>query len=213
MVQPTEANCEENGYDAHYECTVCHKFFTDSDGLTEDDPDNYITALTTGHDWEFTEWLWADDYSYCYGIFNCRNDIDHINCVDADISKSYDYNDDGNEIAVYTAEVSLNGIYTDTKERVVSYFGLLESADDRLVDYSMFLESGELWINGNVSAQEPVLVRFYDAAGMLKDVRVFTAETDEADEINVTSNIAEIRVMWWKSDSLQPNCENAVIEL
>ena len=213
-MQPTDATCTGDGYDAHYECTVCHKFFTGPEGFTEDDPDIHITAPATGHDWEFTEWLWADDCSFCYGIFTCRNDEEHITYVDAEISEGHDYNDDGNEIVRYTAEINnVYGNYTDTKERVVSYFGLLESADSRLVDYSIFLESGELWINGAVSQQEPVYVGFYDERGKLSDLRLFTAETEEANEISVNPDIATIKVMWWKAGSLQPICENAVLDL
>ena len=63
-----------------------------------------------------------------------------------------------------------------------------------------------------MSEQEPVYVGFYDERGTLKDLRLFTAETEEANEISVNSDIAKIKVMWWKAGSLQPICENAVIE-
>ena len=115
----------------------------------------------------------------------------------------------------YTFINNVLGSYTDTRERLVSCFGLLEADNDRSVDYSIFLDNGLLYINGDASAQEPVYVGFYDTKGKLADLRILTAEADgdTVEHINMTPDIAKIKVMWWKNDSIQPNCKNAVIEL
>lgn len=45
-----EATCEEDGYKAYYECSVCHKKFSDAEGTNEISKPKVIDML--GHDWD-----------------------------------------------------------------------------------------------------------------------------------------------------------------
>ena len=136
--------------------------------------------------------------------------------IDAEVTREVaeeDYYDD-RIVTTYTATVTFEDkTYTDTKKRTSAFFGFFQSDDERIAVYSLFLDEGELWINGDISASEPVYVGFYDKSGKLANLRIYTDETSEADKIEITPDIATIKVMWWKAGSMQPNCANAVIGL
>ena len=44
LVKGKQSTCAEEGWCAHYECTVCHKFFADKEGTREFTRDDVIIA-------------------------------------------------------------------------------------------------------------------------------------------------------------------------
>jgi glucan-binding YG repeat protein len=50
-VEAKEPTCTEDGYEAHYECTICHEWYADDTGSVPLDK-NEITKKATGHKWD-----------------------------------------------------------------------------------------------------------------------------------------------------------------
>ncbi len=50
-VEAKEPTCTEDGYEAHYECTICHEWFGDETGSVPLDKKDY-TKKATGHKWD-----------------------------------------------------------------------------------------------------------------------------------------------------------------
>ena len=71
-MQPIGAKCEELGYTAHYECTMCHTFFENPEGTLEAIEDTYIIPAT-GHDYRETRNAPATCTMDGYMIETCAN--------------------------------------------------------------------------------------------------------------------------------------------
>ena len=50
-VEEKDPTCTEDGYEAHYECTICHEWFGDETGSVPLDKKDY-TKKATGHKWD-----------------------------------------------------------------------------------------------------------------------------------------------------------------
>lgn len=63
-VAATEADCENNGYDEHYECQVCGKLFLDEEGKEGTTLTDLLNGRYSGHDYSKREpyTAWQNDY-------------------------------------------------------------------------------------------------------------------------------------------------------
>ena len=108
-VDPT---CEEDGsYDSVVYCSVC------GIELSRET----VTVDATGHDYQFTEWVWASDYSSATAVFTCANDSSHTVEVDAEVTSTgvaAKCEEDG--YMDYVATVTFEGeTYTSDAQHVV----------------------------------------------------------------------------------------------
>ena len=100
------ATCEEAGKNV-YTATATYE----GKDYTEDKTDT-IKAL--GHAYGEPEWGWAEDYSKATATFTCTNDSQHVETVEAVITKKIDREA---QKTIYTATATLDGKeYTDVQE-------------------------------------------------------------------------------------------------
>ena len=69
-VEEKPATCSEDGVEAHYECTVCHAYFEDESGISEDDPESYV--ISAGHKFSST---WSYDENYHWHAATCGHNV------------------------------------------------------------------------------------------------------------------------------------------
>ncbi len=107
--------CEHEGWEAHYYCVKCGRFYEDEEAEHEIAPkDLMIPAL--GHDFEVVEWKWSDDCSSAKVVLRCSECGDEVK-VKAAITPSVV---EGK--TYYTASVVYEGeTYTDTVAGKIVY--------------------------------------------------------------------------------------------
>ncbi len=102
------ATCNENGScDEVVRCRLCNEIISS----------DTVIIPATGHKWALSGWEWAGDYSAATATFICGNDETHITSVEALVgSEIIPATGEGNDMIVYTARASFEGVeYTDTK--------------------------------------------------------------------------------------------------
>ena len=108
------ATCTTAGNSAYYECTACHKFFSDANGENEIAENSWITPATGVHTYGNPTWDWTgndeDGYTAAEVTFTCSVCSDK-ETIPASVKKSYT-----TESTVYTAKADFNGqVYSDEK--------------------------------------------------------------------------------------------------
>lgn len=90
----------------------------------EEENDTF-TVKGIGHDYELTEWTWAEDYSTATATFTCANDPAHVEEVKGEVtSEITDPTCENAGKTVYTATaVFEDETYTDTKETPLDAIG------------------------------------------------------------------------------------------
>ena len=110
-----EAVCEQEGNYTYWTCSKCGKYFSDEDGKTEiDENDWVIDALN--HDYGEPVWDWTE-YTSATATFTCKNDKNktHVEIKNAEITDETNRTQCTVEV-VYTATVLFNNEeYTDVK--------------------------------------------------------------------------------------------------
>ncbi len=98
------ATCEEGGYTLH-ECESCDYSYTDT----------YVSAL--GHNYQESEWTWADGYGSATLKFVCANNAEHTMVLVASITSETVYGSCSDFVkTTYVATVSYDGqTYTNTE--------------------------------------------------------------------------------------------------
>ena len=103
-----EATCTEEGYTGDKVCKVCGEIL---------ERGTVIEKL--GHVWGEPEWNWSEDGTSCTVTFTCKNNPEHKETPEADVTSEVKTPATCTETGVttYTATVEFNGnTYTDTKE-------------------------------------------------------------------------------------------------
>ena len=103
-----EATCTEDGYTGDKVCKVCGEIL---------ERGTVIEKL--GHVWGEPEWNWSEDGTSCTVTFTCKNNPEHKETPEADVTSEVKTPATCTEsgVTTYTATVELNGkTYTDTKD-------------------------------------------------------------------------------------------------
>ena len=103
-----EATCTEDGYTGDKVCKVCGEIL---------ERGTVIEKL--GHVWGEPEWNWSEDGTSCTVTFTCKNNPEHKETPEADVTSEVKTPATCTEsgVTTYTAKVDFNGsTYTDTKE-------------------------------------------------------------------------------------------------
>lgn len=95
-VSETTADCENNGYDEHYECEVCNKFFLDEDGKEETSLIAIRNSVKTGHD--FSKRVPYTATVNSYGIY--MHSVVCSRCDKYEKLEKHVSNDDGSHCAL-----------------------------------------------------------------------------------------------------------------
>ena len=119
-VQAVPATCETAGVEAHWECEVCGKLFSDAEGKTETTLEK-LAIPATGHAYGAPVWKWNDDFT-ASATFACGNDASHMETVNAAVTNEVttEATCEVDGVRTYTAKVTFEGKeYTDTKTEPV----------------------------------------------------------------------------------------------
>ena len=103
-----EATCTEEGYTGDKVCKVCGEILEKGTVIEK-----------FGHVWGEPEWNWSEDGTSCTVTFTCKNNPEHKETPEADVTSEVKTPATCTETGVttYTATVEFNGnTYTDTKE-------------------------------------------------------------------------------------------------
>ena len=103
-----EATCTEDGYTGDKVCKVCGEIL---------ERGTVIEKL--GHVWGEPEWSWSEDGKTCTVTFTCKNNPEHKETPEADVTSEVKTPATCTEsgVTTYTATVEFNGkTYTDTKD-------------------------------------------------------------------------------------------------
>ena len=113
MEAPEDPTCTEDGHKGGYECSNCHKHFTDKTGKTEI-TDWIIPAL--GHDWE-TTYSWGDNNTSITATRVCRRDSTHSGDTATGIISTYhrDASCTEKERIIYVATFANENFQTQVK--------------------------------------------------------------------------------------------------
>ncbi len=107
-VEEIEPDCEIDGL-ITYTATVEFNGETYTDVVE-------VVLEATGHDYGEPEWEWADDKASATVTFECANNAEHVETIDAAVELELFETDNG-LVNVYTATAEFNGdVYTDTIE-------------------------------------------------------------------------------------------------
>ena len=123
-VQAVPATCETAGVEAHWECEVCGKLFSDAEGKTETTLEK-LAIPATGHAYGAPVWKWNDDF-IASATFTCGNDASHVETVNAAVTNEVttEATCEVDGVRTYTAKVTFEGKeYTDTKTEVIPATG------------------------------------------------------------------------------------------
>ena len=103
-----EATCTEDGYTGDKVCKVCGEIL-----------ERGTVIEKIGHVWGEPEWNWSEDGKTCTVTFTCKNNPEHKETPEADVTSEVKTPATCTEsgVTTYTAKVDFNGsTYTDTKE-------------------------------------------------------------------------------------------------
>ena len=103
-----EATCTEDGYTGDKVCKVCGEIL-----------ERGTVIEKIGHVWGEPEWNWSEDGKTCTVTFTCKNNPEHKETPEADVTSEAKTPATCTEsgVTTYTAKVDFNGsTYTDTKE-------------------------------------------------------------------------------------------------
>ena len=103
-----EATCTEDGYTGDKVCKVCGEILEKGTVIEK-----------FGHVWGEPEWNWSEDGTSCTVTFTCKNNPEHKETPEADVTSEVKTPATCTEsgVTTYTATVELNGkTYTDTKD-------------------------------------------------------------------------------------------------
>ena len=103
-----EATCTEDGYTGDKVCKVCGEIL-----------ERGTVIEKIGHVWGEPEWNWSEDGTSCTVTFTCKNNPEHKETPEADVTSEVKTPATCTEsgVTTYTAKVDFNGsTYTDTKE-------------------------------------------------------------------------------------------------
>ena len=103
-----EATCTEDGYTGDKVCKVCGEIL-----------ERGTVIEKIGHVWGEPEWNWSEDGTSCTVTFTCKNNPEHKETPEADVTSEVKTPATCTEsgVTTYTAAVEFNGqTYTDTKE-------------------------------------------------------------------------------------------------
>lgn len=126
LVKATEASCTQEGHGSYWSCPDCGKYFKDQDG-TPDFTVGYdnvkdVTTVTeaSGHSYADPVFNWSEDYTSCTAEFKCEKCDDTVEKACTVTSEQTVAPTDTTEgTMTYTAKVSFNGDYTDTKTSAI----------------------------------------------------------------------------------------------
>ena len=103
-----EATCTEDGYTGDKVCKVCGEIL-----------ERGTVIEKIGYVWGEPEWNWSEDGKTCTVTFTCKNNPEHKETPEADVTSEVKTPATCTEsgVTTYTAKVDFNGsTYTDTKE-------------------------------------------------------------------------------------------------
>lgn len=107
-VEEIEPDCENDG-------AVIYTATVEFNGETYTDVVEVVLEAT-GHDYGEPTWEWADDKASATVTFECANNAEHVETIDAAVELELFETDNG-LVNVYTATAEFNGdVYTDTIE-------------------------------------------------------------------------------------------------
>ena len=103
LVALVPATCEEEGLEAHYQCSVCEKYFDAEKNNAEYEA---LVISKLGHNYDAPQYIWNDEHTKCTATKVCKNDSKHVvtETVDAtyEVTKEATAEEDG--LGVYTTE-------------------------------------------------------------------------------------------------------------
>ena len=113
-----EATCSEPGNIKYWQCKGCGKYFSDENATEEITKEETIIEAT-GHSYGEPSWSWSEDGKSCSVTFTCKNNPEHKETPQVDLTSAVKTPATCTETGVttYTATVEFNGqTYRDTKD-------------------------------------------------------------------------------------------------
>lgn len=84
-INAVAASCTEAGVKEHWECSTCHKLFSDAQGKTEVSAESLVVPIdANAHSWGEPRWTWEDEHS-ATATFTCTRNAGHTQSISAEV--------------------------------------------------------------------------------------------------------------------------------